>query len=195
MRSQCCRRHALAAALGAIALLAAASPSSAKTVHQSPYTYRQTFGSALRLVKVDLGYTVTESDADWGYLVFEYTSTEAGKRKIRGSFQFVELRESVQVTLELASMPSYHEQVVLTKLRRKLEEEHGDPPERPRPPKPDKDRNKDKDKDKDKDDDGGGDKREGDDKPEGGEGGDRKPDVERGERGKSARDKRQRRGR
>ena len=129
------RRLALAFGLAA-ALSAIASSAGAKATHDSPYTYEQTFGSAVRLLKVDLGLVVTETDADWGYVLFEYTSPESGARKNQGSFSFVKLDDHVQVALQIPAMPSYHEQVLIQKLRHKLEEEHGEPP---RPPeKPDK---------------------------------------------------------
>jgi hypothetical protein len=114
----------------ALALGLWARAAEAKTTHQSPYTYEQTFGSALRLVKVDLGFAITEQDAEWGFLLFEYTSRESGNRKTRGSLEFVRGRDGVQVWVQLPSMPSYHERVIVDKLARKLAEEHGAPPVR-----------------------------------------------------------------
>jgi hypothetical protein len=119
-----------------------ATPAAAKASYDSPYSYDQTFGSALRLLKVDLDLEVTETNSDWGYLLFVYTTPESGKAKQRGSFSFVRVGEQVQVTLQLPELPSYHEQHVLAKLRQKLEEEHGTPP-RPKkkaPPKRDDDK-------------------------------------------------------
>ena len=101
-------------------------------MHASPYTYEQTYGSALRLLKVDLGLTITEQDPAWGYLLFEYSSRESGGKKSRGSFEFVRSRDGVQVWLQLAAMPSYHERVIIDKLAHKLLEEHGTPPPRPK---------------------------------------------------------------
>ena len=101
----------------------------AASKYESGYSYQQTFGSALRLLKVDLGLSVSEVNPEWGYLLFVYTSRESGKRPIRGSFSFVKRAEQrIQVMLQLAAMPSYHEQRILEKLRHKLVEEHGAPP-------------------------------------------------------------------
>jgi hypothetical protein len=113
-----------------LALSFVAGPAAAKGKHDSPYSYEQTFGTALRLVKVDLDFTVDEANSEWGYLVFKYVSPESGKRKNRASFTFVRDEEHhlVHVKLQIPSMPGYHEQVVLNKLRQKLEAEHGDPP-------------------------------------------------------------------
>jgi hypothetical protein len=110
----------------------------AKTGHASPYTYEQTYGTALRLVKVDLGLKITDHDADWGYFLFEYTSRESANKVTRGSFEFVRSADGVQVWLQLAAMPSYHERVIIDKLARKLVEEHGTPPPKPKPKPEDK---------------------------------------------------------
>ena len=135
------------------AMLGVAPEARAKAVHESPYTYEQTFGSTLRLLKVDLDVEVTETNADWGYLVFNYTSSESGKRKNRGSFTFVKNQEGIQVALQIPEMPSYHEQIIIDKLKRKLASEHGDPPPREKPKKPDdKDKDEDDKSDEDKDD-------------------------------------------
>jgi len=123
----------------AIVVLAIPAVAAAKANHDSPYTYEQTFGSTLRLLKVDLEYEVTEVNAEWGFLVFQYVSPESGERKNRASFTFVKDDEKhlVHVSLQIPSMPSYHEQLVIKKLRRKLENEHGDPPPPPEPKEPD----------------------------------------------------------
>lgn len=139
--------------LCAVALLYA-STAEAKATFESPYSYDQTFGTALRLLKVDLDVEVSETNADWGYVIFVYTSRESGKRKNRGTFSFVRLDNAVQVTLQLPELPSYHEQHIVGLLRRKLEEEHGAPPpvpkKKPAPPKDEKQKDK---KKKDKPDD------------------------------------------
>jgi len=120
-----------------LALGATAVPAWAKSSHQSRYSYRQTYGSALRLVKVDLGLAVTDHDPDWGYLMFEYTSRQSGKRKSQGSFEFVRVGDGVQVSLQIPSMPSHHERVILDQLKRKLSNEHGLPPRPKSKSKPD----------------------------------------------------------
>jgi len=141
--------------VGALLALAASlvnlDEATAKTDHLSPYTYQQTFGSTLRLLKVDLAMKVTDKDADWGYLLFEYRSLENGKRKSRGSFEFVKSNRGVRVSLQLPAVPSYHERVIIDKLVRKLAAEHGTPPKKKKPPKRKKKRGRD-DESKDKDD-------------------------------------------
>lgn len=127
--------RASVAALVAFGALALPATAAAKATEVSPYSYKQTFGTALRLLKVDLELEVTDLDAEWGYVLFHYVSSESGKRKNRGSLQFVQLEQAVQVAVQLPQMPSYHEQLIVDKLKRKLVEDYGTPPKR-RPPSP-----------------------------------------------------------
>jgi hypothetical protein len=124
---------ALAAPL-AIAL--GAGRASASVSYESPYTFEQTFGSALRLIRVDLGLKITEKDVENGYLLFEYTSPESGKRVSQGSIEVVDGKHRVYVAVQLPAMPQYHEQVLVDALAKKLAAEHGEPPKRPDPPPP-----------------------------------------------------------
>ena len=128
----------LAAALSAPAYVALRSGEAcANVAYDSPYTFEQTFGTALRLVRVDLGCKVTEKDVDSGYLLFEYTSLESGKRAHRGSIEVVRNRQGTHVAGQLPSLPRYHEQMIVDALARKLMSEHGEPPRnKPQPPQP-----------------------------------------------------------
>jgi hypothetical protein len=130
----------LALALGVPVALAAtaitAAEASASVAYESPYTFEQTFGTALRLVRVDLGFKVIEKDLEHGYLLFEYTSPEGGKKATQGSLEIVAGRSSVHVVVQLPAMPQYHEQVILDALVKKLTAEHGDPPAKAAPPPP-----------------------------------------------------------
>ncbi|MEM9696371.1 MAG: hypothetical protein AAGA56_27755 [Myxococcota bacterium] len=121
----------------------------AEAKHECGYSYRQAFGTAVRLLKVDLGFEVKERDPDMGYVLFAYTSTEGGSKVYRGAFAFVETEGQVRVTLQIPEMPGYHEQVLLDRYRRKLLTEHGDPP---REVDPDKREKNDDDKTSDEDD-------------------------------------------
>lgn len=99
----------------------------------SPYTFEQTFGTAIRLIRVDLGLKITEKDVDAGYLLFEYTSPESGKTPRPGSIEVVRGKEGVHVAVQLPSLPRYHEQMILDSLTKKLAAEHGDPPKKAKP--------------------------------------------------------------
>lgn len=103
---------------------------SASVAYESPYTFEQTFGTALRLVRVDLGFKLVEKDVSNGYLLFEYRSPESGGRVTQGAIEVVDGRAGVHVAVQLPAMPQYHEQVLLDGLVKKLAAEHGDPPKK-----------------------------------------------------------------
>jgi len=109
----------------------------AATAYESPYTFDQTWSSSLRLVRVDLGLKITEKDPEHGYLLFEYTSPESGKRVHAGSLEVVRAgKDVVRVAVQLPTLPSYHERMIVDALAKKLLTEYGDPPRRPDPPPP-----------------------------------------------------------
>lgn len=126
----------LFALLAPAAIATFAGDAGASVVMTSPYTFEQTFGTAVRLIRVDLGLKITEKDMDAGYLLFEYTSPESGKTVRAGSIEVVRGKEGVHVAVQLPSLPRYHEQMILDSLTRKLASEHGDPPKKAKPAPP-----------------------------------------------------------
>ncbi len=124
----------LAAALALPALvLFRAGDADASAAYDTSYSFEQTYGTAMRLIRVDLGCIITEKDAANGYLLFEYTSPESGSRVHRGSLEIVRGRESTHVAVQLPTLPQYHEQMILDALTRKLSSEHGSAPAKPKP--------------------------------------------------------------
>ena len=105
----------------------------ASVAYESPYTYDQTYGTALRLLRVDLGVKILEKDESGGYVLFEYKSPESGNRVSNGSMELVREKDRVHVAVQLPAMPSYHEQMVIDMLAKKLLAEHGEPPKPPAP--------------------------------------------------------------
>src|SRR4051812_22508016 len=97
--------------LAVTVVVIASSDAHASVAYESPYTFEQTFGSALRLIRVDMGLTVTEKDPDSGYVLFQYTSPESGSKISQGSIEVVKGKEGVHVAVQLPAMPQYHEQV------------------------------------------------------------------------------------
>jgi hypothetical protein len=126
----------LASVLGAASAGLIALEANAGAAYDSPYTYEQTFGTALRLVRVDMGMKITEKDAEHGYILFEYTSPESGKRISQGSVEIVGGKRGVHVSVQLPAMPQYHEQMILDAMVKKLSTEHGEPPRKEAPPTP-----------------------------------------------------------
>jgi hypothetical protein len=122
----------------AVAIVAIAPWADAKAMYESPYGYERTWNAALRFVRVDNGWKVTEKDDTNGYLLFEYQSLENAK-PTSGSIELVRGRDAdgpVSVLVQLPRMPHYHEQVMLDTLASKMRREYGDPPDRSRLPPP-----------------------------------------------------------
>ena len=116
----------------------------ASVAYVSPYSFDQTYGSALRMLRVDQGFKILEKDRELGYVVFEYSSPEASGKTHQGTLELVESKSGVHVTVQIPQMPQYHERVLVDALAKKLSVEHGEPPKRKQP-----------DADKPKDDEGG----------------------------------------
>src|SRR5262245_41247529 len=128
------------AGLGIALSLGVSTPATAKSSYESSYGYEKTWNAGLRLVRVDLGFKVTEKDEPNGYLLFDYRSPESGSKPVPGSLEFVRSKDdgNVRVVVQIPQMPAYHEQVLVDQLSRKLRNEYGDPPRKP-PPSPPKD--------------------------------------------------------
>jgi hypothetical protein len=122
----------IATALGALM----ATGAHAKSTYESPYGYERTWNAALRLVRVDNGWKISEKDDASGYILFEYRSPASTKTS-PGSLELVHGREvgsPVNVLAQLPQMPHFHEQVLLDALASKMRREYGDPPVRKKPP-------------------------------------------------------------
>jgi hypothetical protein len=122
------------AAGGAVtcAITLTAPGANAKSTYESPYGYDRTWNAAVRLVRVDNQWKVTEIDKGNGYVLFEYKSVN-DTRPTSGTLELVRGREDedpVSVLAQLPQMPSYHEQVLLDQLASKMRREYGDPPVR-----------------------------------------------------------------
>jgi hypothetical protein len=130
------RRAGLVALLAAVVVAALAvgpTPADARASCRSAYGYARTWNAALRLLRVDNGWKVTEKDEVSGYLLFEYTSPENPK-PTSASLELI--RESdhdgtVEVVVQIAQMPRYHEQMLVDALTSKMRKEYGDPPIQP----------------------------------------------------------------
>ena len=90
----------------------------------------------MRMLRVDLGFKITEKDAENGYIMFEYTSPESGKRVCAGAIELVKSKQRIQVTVQIPAMPQYHEQMVADALSKKLSSDYGEPPKKTTPPPP-----------------------------------------------------------
>jgi hypothetical protein len=133
-------RTTLASGLLASLVLSAHGSAGAKASLESAYGFERTWNAATRLVRVDLGFKITERDEGTGYLLFEYKSPESGSKASAGSMEFLRRGDNLTVVVvQLPEMPQYHEQVMTDRLARKLRAEFGEPPRRPEPAKNRKD--------------------------------------------------------
>src|SRR5579863_10490217 len=86
----------------------------AKATYESPYGFDRTWNAAMRLVRVDNGWKVTEKEESSGYILFDYRSE--GTKVTPGSIELVKAHgpdSAVSVLIQLPQMPHYHEQVLL----------------------------------------------------------------------------------
>lgn len=101
----------------------------ARSTRETSYRYDQIWNTAVRFIRVDSGFKITEKDKDSGYLMFDYTD---GNTTQIGALELVETqryqRAKVSIGLRIQNMPSYVEILLLDKLERKLRDEYGDPP-------------------------------------------------------------------
>jgi hypothetical protein len=123
---------------GFVALCFPSSRAEAKATYPSPYTLSQTYSAALRLIRVDNGFKITERDPDAAYIMFDYESAESGSRVSPGAIELVPAGDHIMVFVKLPQMPRYHEEVLMNGLKRKLESEYGEPPEKRKPKPPPK---------------------------------------------------------
>jgi hypothetical protein len=127
----------------ALFLLASSESASASVETQTGYSKVQTYNAALRYLRVDLSYEVTEKDAEAAYLLFKFVP-DGRKKETNGAIEIVERQESVRVYVRLPELPRYQEEMLSDGLFRKLRNEYGDPPrhdDRP-PAKEPKDKDK-----------------------------------------------------
>lgn len=114
-------------------LLGLARSAGAVVETRSGYTKVQTYNAALRYLRVDLGYEVTEKDATAAYLLFKFVP-EGRKLATNGAIEIVEQHEGVRLYVRLPEMPRYHEELLSDGLVRKLRDEYGEPPHHEEPP-------------------------------------------------------------
>lgn len=113
-------------------LLLCALTAQARSETVLQYTKAQTFSSALRYLRVDLGYSVTEKDPEAAYLMFEFPRTDQKKVGL-GTIEIVETEESVKLVVRVPELPEYQERMLADGLLSKMKNEHGDPPPRKAP--------------------------------------------------------------
>jgi len=128
----------LAAVVCASAALLLPAGAAAKTEREVGYTFEQAWPTAVRHLRVDEGFTITEKDEDVGYVVFKL---EDDGRVFAGALELVRTersgRKTIRLVLTIEDRPDYMEASVLDRMEQKLRHEHGDPPPPPekKPPR------------------------------------------------------------
>lgn len=90
------------------------------------YSRSQVYSTALRYLRIDRRYEVTERDEKAAYLLFEYQALGQTKRRF-GAVEIVPLSAGVRLVVRLPEQPTYEEVVFRDALLRKLREDYGDP--------------------------------------------------------------------
>jgi hypothetical protein len=106
-------------------------PAWARSEAEVGYTREQTFSAALRYLRVDLAYEVTEKDPDAAYLLFNFSDPELQRKTGHGSIELVQRDKSVRLVVSLPELPSYREDLLKRGLLEKLRTEYGEPPAPP----------------------------------------------------------------
>ena len=118
-------------------LLLTPEPAVARRTIDMGYRYEQIWTAAVRLVRVDYGFNVTERDQELGFVMFEYV--EAGQT-FNGSIEVLRTadtlgRDRVRVVVVVQGQPEYVERMITDRLERKLRGDYGAPPRaEPTPP-------------------------------------------------------------
>jgi len=118
--------------LSALALaipLTATQVASAKASRVASYPMDKAWPTAVRFLRIDLGYTIVERDAEAGYVIFEYKKAD---NTYRGSLELVTTtdyadRDSVKILVEITDRPEYEEAWVIEKMIERLREDLGQP--------------------------------------------------------------------
>ena len=110
-------------------------PATARADADTYYSLNQTFGAALRYLRVDLGFEVTEKDPESAYLLFKYRVPGEPKREVPGAIELVRVEKKVRIFVKIPQMPVLHEQMLRDGLLKKLAQDYGEI-SRPSPEKP-----------------------------------------------------------
>jgi hypothetical protein len=137
-----------------ICLLLPAS-AAAKSTRDLNYGYAAVWTTAIRFLRADRDYKITDRDKEAGYILFVYPGSGSVK-ECHASLEIVSTVDQndyvvTRLLLKIAHQPSYVELHLLDRLERKLVDERGEAAPRQRrktkkPPEKPKDKAKDKSK-------------------------------------------------
>lgn len=116
----------------------------AQSSDRVPYSQPQVYSAAVRYLRIDLRYEITERDPEVAYLLFEYQPLGQNSRRF-GAVEIVKLQQGVRLVVRLPDQPSYQETMLRDGLLKKLRTDYGDSP-RPKDPDPAPPKGQDQDK-------------------------------------------------
>jgi hypothetical protein len=124
-------------------LLFSASPAFAEVSDQVAYNQKQVYSAAIRYLRIDLRYEITERDPDAAYVLFEHQPSGQNSPRF-GAVEIVKLQEGVRLVVRLPDQPTYQEAMFRDGLLKKLRADYGEitSPSKPPPSKPDSGSNK-----------------------------------------------------
>lgn len=126
----------------------------AEPTERVAYSQKQVYSAAVRYLRIDLRYEITERDPDAAYLLFEYQPL--GQKGMRfGAVEIVKLQQGVRLAVRMPDQPSYQETMLRDGLVKKLHADYGEvaPAKHDKPgesPKPGDDEEDEDEKPKDK---------------------------------------------
>jgi hypothetical protein len=126
----------------AVALLAWPLVSWARTMQVVPYPMATVWPAAVRFLRVDRGFPVSEKDESAGYVLFEHTD---GPKPCKASLELIQVtdgegRDATRLAVSIPDLPRRYEQMLLDKLAAKVRDDVGPPAppaRKPEPAKPD----------------------------------------------------------
>lgn len=111
----------------------AARAALAQPTERLAYSQQQVYSAAVRYLRIDLRYEITERDPEAAYLLFEYQPL--GQKGTRfGAVEIVKLQQGVRLAVRMPDQPSYQEAMLRDGLVKKLRSDYGEMA----PSKPDK---------------------------------------------------------
>lgn len=119
------RRLMVAPTLGLI--LFASKAAYADASDQVGYSQKQVYSAAIRYLRIDLRYEITERDPDSAYLLFEYQPMGQNTPRF-GAVEIVKLQQGVRMVIRLPDQPSYQEAMLRDGLLKKLHSDYGQLP-------------------------------------------------------------------
>lgn len=110
----------------------------ARSQRNLAYRPDQTWTTAVRLLRIDMGFEIVERDPEARYIIFTYRQ---GAQTCTATLEIAERRselgvEGVTVVVTVPSLPTYVELHLIDQLERKLRREVGTPIQLTPPPAP-----------------------------------------------------------